>query len=327
MSALAALATLGGALIGAHTSSQNSREVNRLNYRQFKELQAYNERMWHMQNRYNTPNAQRLRLEQAGINPAIALGNISTGNAQAVQSASPAPAVGNDAGNILANGIAQGSNALLQGKQIAVQEMLAKAQARAQNADAQGKEIDNGSKDERNRAEIASLNKMMERADAEIARIKTLQPEELKKLQAEVQNIWSQMDVNHYTAELKKFELGHIAPAQLQEIASRIALNFSTISYQLKQGIVSEAQAFLLGKHAIESELRANGVRMDNSYKHRNQYDAERLVESQLNINKETARKLSGDADQSVATSAWTHVREFTDIFAKFIPLAGGSGR
>lgn len=41
----------------------------------------YNIDMWNMQNEYNSPTAQMSRLRDAGLNPNLAYGNVSTGNA------------------------------------------------------------------------------------------------------------------------------------------------------------------------------------------------------------------------------------------------------
>lgn len=52
----------------------------------------YNTMMWNKQNEYNTPAAQRARLEAAGINPALAMSNIQTGQAQSASAPSlPSP--------------------------------------------------------------------------------------------------------------------------------------------------------------------------------------------------------------------------------------------
>lgn len=42
--------------------------------------QEYNERMWHMQNEYNSPVQQMARLREAGINPATSFGQIASGS-------------------------------------------------------------------------------------------------------------------------------------------------------------------------------------------------------------------------------------------------------
>ena len=92
--ALAAIAG-GGALLGGAlnaysqstantTNLQATRETNELNERLFHENLDWQERMVNEQNEYNTPLAQRARLEAAGINPYMALGSMDVGNQQSV---------------------------------------------------------------------------------------------------------------------------------------------------------------------------------------------------------------------------------------------------
>jgi hypothetical protein len=54
---------------------------------------AENERRWHMQNAYNTPKEQMLRLKDAGLNPNLIYGSGGTnvGNAGAIAPSKPAP--------------------------------------------------------------------------------------------------------------------------------------------------------------------------------------------------------------------------------------------
>ena len=77
-----------GSLIGGLFSSSGShyaarkqlqavRETNQTNMQIAQQNNAFNERMWNMQNEYNTPQMQRARLEAAGINPYLMLSRIS----------------------------------------------------------------------------------------------------------------------------------------------------------------------------------------------------------------------------------------------------------
>lgn len=52
---------------------------NRLQMDLWNQQKEYDYKMWQENNAYNTPTAQVQRLKDAGINPALALGNISTG--------------------------------------------------------------------------------------------------------------------------------------------------------------------------------------------------------------------------------------------------------
>lgn len=55
----------------------------------------WQEKMWHMQNEYNSPKAQIARLKEAGLNPAMMYANGSAGGASASVPSAPAPIMKN----------------------------------------------------------------------------------------------------------------------------------------------------------------------------------------------------------------------------------------
>lgn len=67
----------------------------------------YNYWLWHQQNEYNTPAAQMQRAREAGLNPNVIAGNVSSGNA-----ASPSASAGRLSGNVRSNQM-QSMNAAL----------------------------------------------------------------------------------------------------------------------------------------------------------------------------------------------------------------------
>ena len=94
MAALIAPAIAAGAsLIGNIFNKSSTNSSNRTNLkiaqmnnewseRMMQKQMDYNTQMWNAQNDYNDPSKQVERFKAAGINPALALGNISTGTAQ-----------------------------------------------------------------------------------------------------------------------------------------------------------------------------------------------------------------------------------------------------
>lgn len=64
------------------TNLQIAQMNNEYNERMLDKQMSYNTKMWNAQNEYNTPANQRARLEAAGINPQLAMSNISTGSAE-----------------------------------------------------------------------------------------------------------------------------------------------------------------------------------------------------------------------------------------------------
>lgn len=147
------LGSIAGGLFGVGSSvlqnsqnRQNVRETNQMNYKinqmnnQFNERMAmqqrnFQERMWHQENLYNTPSAQRQRLQEAGLNPYLMMNGGSAGTAQSVGTGSSAsssgPAVmqpfqadysgiGSSIGNIFQYELMQSEKSQLQGaKQLA----------------------------------------------------------------------------------------------------------------------------------------------------------------------------------------------------------------
>lgn len=61
------------------TNKQMNDDNNRLQMDLWNQQKEYDYKMWQENNAYNTPEAQVKRLKDAGINPALSLGNISTG--------------------------------------------------------------------------------------------------------------------------------------------------------------------------------------------------------------------------------------------------------
>lgn len=88
-SLISAVGSLAGGAIGAF--AQNS--ANATQMKMFHEQMQFNRDMIREQNAYNTPAAQRARYEAAGINPYLALGNISSGSQQSTMQAPNAPQI------------------------------------------------------------------------------------------------------------------------------------------------------------------------------------------------------------------------------------------
>ena len=147
------LSSIAGGLFGVGSSvlqnsqnRQNVRETNQMNYKinqmnnQFNERMAmqqrnFQERMWHNENLYNTPSAQRQRLQEAGLNPYLMMNGGSAGTAQSVGTGSSASSsgsavmqpfqadysgIGSSIGNIFQYELMQSEKSQLQGaKQLA----------------------------------------------------------------------------------------------------------------------------------------------------------------------------------------------------------------
>lgn len=155
-----------GSLIGGLFSSSGSkkaakyqlqavRETNQANRDIAEQNNKFNERMWNLQNEYNTPQMQRARLEAAGLNPYLMMNGGSAGIAESAPTADTSGTqVAPDIGATIAGGYqALGSSISSAASQIAQmsynndlqQANAAKAQADASSAsqDAQYKALQN----------------------------------------------------------------------------------------------------------------------------------------------------------------------------------------
>ena len=137
---------IGSSVLQNSQNRQNIRETNQMNYKinqmnnQFNERMAmqqrnFQERMWHNENLYNTPSAQRQRLQEAGLNPYLMMNGGSAGTAQSVGTGSSASSsgsavmqpfqadysgIGSSIGNIFQYELMQSEKSQLQGaKQLA----------------------------------------------------------------------------------------------------------------------------------------------------------------------------------------------------------------
>lgn len=88
-------AIAGGGLIGNLIQGKKNRklqrETNALNYKMFKENQAYQKTLWDQSNVYNSPIEQRKRLQEAGFNPYVAMdnGTVSSGISDVMDAGTP----------------------------------------------------------------------------------------------------------------------------------------------------------------------------------------------------------------------------------------------
>lgn len=147
-----------GSLIGGLFSSSGSkkaakyqlqavRETNQANRDIAEQNNKFNERMWNLQNEYNTPQMQRARLEAAGLNPYLMMNGGSAGIAESAPTADTSGTqVAPDIGSTIAGGYqALGSSISSAASQIAQfsyqndlqQANVDKIKAEAQNADLQ----------------------------------------------------------------------------------------------------------------------------------------------------------------------------------------------
>ena len=117
----AGISALGGLLSSSATNSANASMDAA--------TREWQEKMWNKNNLYNTPLNQRKRLEEAGINPALAFANGNIGVASSAPNAVNHTPVDYSA---LGSGLSSAGAMVLQASQIKAQNDLTRSQAEAQ---------------------------------------------------------------------------------------------------------------------------------------------------------------------------------------------------
>ncbi len=171
-------ASLLGGLFGGHSKAKAQREANETNlriaretnaqnYRIFQEQQAFNENQFNRWLDYSTPSAQRERFEDAGINPYMAVGQLSSGTpSSALTSANAAPM---QAAQV--QPVTQMGDALQMSVERAAGVFSSLIQSVSQSdlnsANAEGVKTDNKSRGRKNEAEIGKTESEARKNDSE----------------------------------------------------------------------------------------------------------------------------------------------------------------
>lgn len=282
---LASLITGGASVLGGFTSSYGQHQANQQNLRIAREqnahnlymlnvANAYNRDMWKMTNEYNTPLNQRKRFEEAGLNPALMLGQFTPGVAQGSTSATPAPAVGATMQNSMA-GIAEGVNMglthWLQQKQIDSNVELQKQQALKLQADTVRQTIENSHlpkkfKQEEEARMLDNLNKSIsnDRAMFDLDKLREFKPYEFEELKRRIEESVSRKDLNDIHRLLAVDELKNLRPAQRQQMQASVSQAYATVRLMAQQGALYSNQAELVFKQVATEQLRADGIKISN---------------------------------------------------------------
>lgn len=152
---IAGAGSLIGGLFSSHGSRdaaryqlQAARETNQTNRDIAEQNNKFNERMWNLQNEYNTPVMQRARLEAAGLNPYLMMDGGSAGVAESAPTADTSGTqVAPDIGSTIAGGYqAMGNSISAAASQIAqmtYQNDLQQANVNKTNAEAKNADLQN----------------------------------------------------------------------------------------------------------------------------------------------------------------------------------------
>ena len=260
------------------TNASNERiadKTNQLNYQMWQEQKQYDYDKWKEELAYNTPSAQRKRFEEAGINPNLAIAQISGGNAEsaatsgnrpdaiAAQMQNPAEEVSQYANNL--QNIAGGFNNLSRTFQ---QNQLDAAQTRAVSVDADIQSIERNYRAAQLEATINKLVKdgQLSEEQAKNLRVDTFinsatADSQIKQKQYESENAQKQGKVLDSVAELN---LTNKVQSQVQTDIMRTELKYLPrklqvdIQKSLSDISVNAANALLLGesRNLVREQVR-----------------------------------------------------------------------
>lgn len=271
-----ALATLGGSIIGAFgqhaTNMQNMRIAqmnNHYNRMMMQEQNQWNLDHWHRMNAYNDPSAQRKRLEKAGINPAIALGSISPGQAESLTSAGAHPAETPQLSNPmqpLADGITNSMNQYLQAKGLEAQ--VRKTMAEAETIETTNKNLEQrlSTQDEGYKKDNLLKDAQIDMQALDYLSKQSLLPHQVEYLQAQIKGVVADNELKEVEQKLKLHELNFLRPAQVANMKAHTSNLIQSTVYMMKQGLVAEAQISFIAHKIAESVWTSENIQANTEY-------------------------------------------------------------
>lgn len=284
-SLISAAGSLAGGAIGAF--AQNSANETQMNM--FHEQMRFNRDMIREQNAYNTPAAQRARYEEAGINPYLALGNISSGSQQSTMQAPNAPQIAP---------ITQFGESLQAASQNSIRNLIDLSQAQAdiqiKEEQRKGLAIDNLHKDDVYLADIGLKKSQKGKLDSEkISQdinnltLPDINNMNLAQLQALVGKTQAETDLLKIQKDLASFDLGFKQKHAEEQFKAEMAkLTMETITGYMNANTnrmnadtnrmdaitrrnLSNAQIENLAADTLKKLVERTGIQLDNTIKAR----------------------------------------------------------
>lgn len=211
--------------------------------------------MWNAENEYNSPAAQMQRYADAGVNPYMSVGNVSSGNASSMSSPSAQPAaVPQMQGATMMPADMSGLSGLRGIASRFVEMMQAKEDIKGKQLDNQGKEIENNYK-----ADMFMVNMYKAMQDAGLSRSKRLgqdidnlfQPEMLsaelnqRKTDTMFRNLEAQ---GQLISNLSALEWYKVLPVQIQQTIQQKAVEINNLRLM---GKLTEAETRVKVNQAV----------------------------------------------------------------------------
>lgn len=224
--------------------------------------------MWNAENEYNSPTAQMQRYADAGVNPYMAVGNVSSGIASSMSSPSAQPAaVPQMQGATMMPADMSGLSGLRGIASRFVELMLAKEDIKGKQLENQGKEIENNYK-----ADMFMVDMYKKMQDAGLSRSKRFgqdivnqfQPEMLsaelnqKKTDTMFRNLEAQ---GQMISNLSAMEWYKVLPTQIQQTITQKAVEINNLRLM---GKLTEAETRVKVHEAV-TEFYKSRLSHDNA--------------------------------------------------------------
>lgn len=257
--------------LASYLNYQSQKETNEQNLQIARDNRDWQEKMWNMQNQYNSPQAQMQRLKAAGLNPDLMYSNGTTGIAEGISSPSQATMQSPQLQGLDTSALVQAiqNEHLMQG-----QLDLLRSQKNNVDADTHGKDIDNANKQlgydlqfeearYRMRRMQSDIDKQTQDIQESMARVGLINSN-IIKTQQEARNLLQDYLFNQETWD-----------DRVKEIKSRLRLNDATARYYVKQSqlvalqmIGQQTQNEILRKecNAFEQRLSRELRQMDDQH-------------------------------------------------------------
>lgn len=286
---IAGAGSLIGGLFSSHGSRdaaryqlQAQRETNQTNRDIAEQNNKFNERMWNLQNEYNTPQMQRARLEAAGLNPYLMMDGGSAGIAESAPTADTSGTqVAPDIGSTIAGGYqAMGNSISAAASQIAqmsYQNDLQQANVNKTNAEAKNADLQNQYDSLRNDFATAQflvdLRLKQKQGDISDYEANYLRDSMQDRLDAvKFQNTLTGSQSSYYNQMSGLLDVQRqIEQTNLdwlpREKAAGLAATLQNVRTMASQMHLNFAQAKSAYATAVLNYAQANGVRIDNRLK------------------------------------------------------------
>ena len=326
---LAAGASLAGQVMTNQQNSANTAATNRMNYRIFQEQNQYNLEQWQRNNEYNTPKNQRLRYEEAGINPYLALSNITPGMSQASTSASANAMQAAHADNPIAPAVDAYNSSMssyIANKQADTQVKLAEAEIANKQADTAGKLINNKNMPDylKKQTELLASSAVKNYSDAN--RNDALTPIQAEQIKANIEEIKSRIDMSKLEQKIKSYELKNLLPAQRDMFIATIREKTAQLGLISSQIGLNQASATEALSRQLMFEAQTKGINISNDIAKKTANDVVqtiqqngKLVEAQTEHQYNLSRVLGVQADRM---NNGTDI--YLSMFQSLTNLAGG---